>query len=251
MDSLKRTPKDSFQQEVNSFCRTVFDQAVAQSSSDSKDIEPAKAETRSRFLAILEHHNQSTIADIQSGRTSIVKAVCDEFPEAGPPPQYLLNLERLFVLDQANCALSEHAEGFRQLASSLPERHRPVALGYFVRSLTDGMSRRILRGILAAMRFSGLVCSVDGIITIAAAIEKEDIGLTGSGKMADTLAADMLYLVDLVKAQKVIIDAQEEQLTRLRAASPDFQADSASETVDKPSPPCPVKVKNASSCCAQ
>ncbi|KAL4951016.1 hypothetical protein BDW69DRAFT_170970 [Aspergillus filifer] len=251
MDSWKRTPKDSFQQEVNSLCRAIFDQAVAQSSFSDKDIETNKAKTRSRFLAILEHHNQSSIADVQSGRVSIVQSVCDEFPGAGPPPDHLLKLERLSVLDQGKRALPEHAEGFRQLALSLPERHRPVVLEYFVRSLTDGISRRILRGILAAMRCSGIPCSVDDIITIATAVEREDMGLHLSQRISSPLAADMLYLVDLVKAQRVIIDAQEEQLTRLRAASPESQPDNASETGNEPSPPCPMKVKNPSTCCAQ
>ncbi|KAL4924940.1 uncharacterized protein BDV17DRAFT_198339 [Aspergillus undulatus] len=253
---------DSFTQEVNLFARTIFNRAVAASSSNPADLELSRIKTRKRFNAIVERHNQVPISDVQSGRASLVRDICDEFPEAGPPPGHLLKLERLSVLNQDHWGLDEHAKEFRCLASSLPSRHRSVAVDYFVRSLSDDVSRRILRGIFAAMECSNMPCSVDDIITIARAVEGTDMSDLVSTDMLDVLLSDMRLLYDLIAAQNTIIKAQKKQIVAqknqlyiLRGLERDSSSDIGTDAADHGSVQSEAKsdseIKRASPCTTQ
>ncbi|KAL4919000.1 hypothetical protein BDW62DRAFT_56790 [Aspergillus aurantiobrunneus] len=202
---------------------------------------------RARFQTLRLKYDHYQPRDLRSGRVSIMKKLIDEHPSL-ELPDWLLTLERLSYMDQEDRLLENHAHEFRQLAYTIPSKYESLTVNWFARSLSDRVSRKIVKGILASLACTDIKCSLNDVIQIATAVDEADLGDLEAKETAEEPKSDVNVLMDVISVQKAAIETLTARLSDLRGSGPNAPADaredppvqkpdqSASET--QPAPSC-------------
>lgn len=202
---------------------------------------------RCQYRMLHMKHSDYEPSDLRSGRVSIMKKVMELFPSL-ELPDYLLTLERLAYMEQGQHLLEDHAYEFKQLAYTLPSKYESLTVTWFVRSVADRDSRKILNGILASFTCTGMECSLEDIIQIAMAADEVELDDPQPKKRTEQSETDIKLLMDVVAVQKVIVETLADRLSQLQSSSPNAQGDYIQDhTVQEPNqlpsetqPECPA-----------
>ncbi|OJJ07690.1 hypothetical protein ASPVEDRAFT_372746 [Aspergillus versicolor CBS 583.65] len=204
---------------------------------------------RCQYRMLHMKHSDYEPSDFRSGRVSIMKKVMELFPSL-ELPEYLLTLERLAYMEQGRHLLEDHAYEFKQLAYTLPSKYESLTVTWFVRSVSDRASRKILNGILAAFTCTGMDCSLEDIVQIAMAVDEVDIDNPQPRNPTEQSETDIKLLMDVVAVQKIIIETLADRLSQLQtptdAPVDDIQGLADQQPYQPPSgtqPECPARAQ--------
>lgn len=205
---------------------------------------------RCQYRMLHMQHSNYEPSDFRSGRVSIMKKVMELFPSL-ELPDYLLTLERLAYMEQRRHLLEDHAYEFKQLAYTLPSKYESLTVTWFVRSVSDRVSRKILNGILATFTSTGMECSLEDIIQIAMAVDEVDLDDPQPKNPTQQSETDIKLLMDVVAVQKIIIETLADRLEQLQTPNSDAPVEDIQDHIyQQPNQP-PSEIQPERPACAQ